>query len=167
VAGKILIHEYLRWKQKHVFSQEEMVYNEEHAMWILRNRGLNEYKSYLKSFDPQVEETNIPKLQIFQDACPVLVGAIKAASYDKPKGNKAAEDIAEFDGDDPLDGLRYLVDAAEGYFDESNQEFKRIEKQEQLNQQLSTSNDWTAFYRNSERLELEDQEVKPVGRYRH
>jgi hypothetical protein len=55
-------------------------------MWIMRNRGMNEYNSYLKSFEPVVEEKNLPKLQIFRDACPVLVDAIKACSYDKPKG---------------------------------------------------------------------------------
>ena len=74
VAGKILIHEYLRWKTRYVQSEELPVYNEEQAMWILRNRGMIEYKSYMKSFDAQGPETNIPKLQIFKDACPVLVG---------------------------------------------------------------------------------------------
>lgn len=168
VAGKSLIHEYLRWKQKTIIPSELMIYNEEQAMWILRNRGLIEYKSYLKSFDPQEEESNIPKLQIFKDACPVLVSAIKACSYDKPKGNKPAEDIAEFDGDDPIDGLRYIVDAAEGFFDDANEEFKRVEKQEQLVTKLTQNNDWTAFYRNMKKVESDsDEQVKPVGRYRH
>ena len=72
---------------------------------LLRNRGITEYKGYMKSFDEQEPETNIPKLQIFKDSCPILVEAIKACSYDKPKGNKPAEDIAEFEGDDPIDGL--------------------------------------------------------------
>jgi len=126
-----------------------------------------EYKAYMNSFNPEEPETNIPKLQIFDGACPILVEAIKACSYDKPKGNKAVEDIMEFDGDDPIDGLRYLVDAAEGFFDESNQEFKRVQKQEQLLQRLNQNQDWTAFYRNSSKLEGEEVEIKPVGRYRH
>jgi len=168
VAGKLLIHEYLRWQPKFVNQSELPLYNEDYAMWIMRNRGMNEYNSYLRSFEPQVEETNIPKLQIFKGACPVLVEAIKACSYDKPKGNKPAEDIAEFEGDDPIDGLRYLVDAAEGFFDESNQEFKRVQQQEMLVNQLNNSNDWTAFYRNMNKVESEsDESVKPVGRYRH
>ena len=166
IAGKILIHEYLRWQPKQVSDQEVPTYNEEYAMWIMRNRGMTEYKSYMNSFNPPEPETNVPKLQIFKDACPVLVEAIKACSYDKPKGNKPAEDIAEFEGDDPIDGLRYLVDAAEGFFDESNQEFKRIQQQEALVNQLSTSHDWTAFYRNMRKTEVDDT-IKPVGRYRH
>jgi hypothetical protein len=168
VAGKLLIHEYLRWQPKLINPQEIGRYDEEYAMWIHRNRGLKEYNSYLKSFEPQEPETNLPKLQIFKGACPILVEAIKACSYDKPKNNKPAEDIAEFDGDDPIDGLRYLVDAAEGFFDDAAEEFKRVQKQEELIQQLSTSQDWTAFYRNSAKLESDTEEfVKPVSRYRH
>ena len=168
VSGKILIHEYLRWKPKFAPIGEIPTYNEEHAMWILRNRGMNEYKSYMHSFDQQDPETNIPKLQIFAEACPVLVGAIKACSYDKPKGNKPAEDIAEFEGDDPIDGLRYLVDAAESYFDDANTEFKKVQVQQELINRLSTSNDWTAFYRNMSKVESDsDDSIKPIARYRH
>jgi hypothetical protein len=168
IAGKLLIHEYLRWKPKEVNPTELGVYNEDYAMWIMRNRGMNEYKSYLKSFDSQEPEANIPKLQIFDGVAPTLVEAIKACSYDKPKGNKPAEDIAEFEGDDPIDGLRYLVDAAESFFDEANQEFKRIQAQDALVQKLNSSNDWTAFYRNMAKVEFESEEnIKPVGRYRH
>ena len=166
VAGKQLIHEYLRWTPKVTNFTEIPPYNEEYAMWIHRNRGLAEYKAYMNSFLPQEPETNIPKLQIFKGACPTLVEAIKACSYDKPKGNKPAEDIAEFEGDDPIDGLRYLVDAAESYFDDANAEFKKVEKQEALVKQLEGSGDWTAFYRNMAKAESVD-EVKPVSRYRH
>jgi hypothetical protein len=166
VAGKILIHEYLRWKSKFMPDQEIPVYNDEYAMWIMRNRGLSEYKSYMNSFNPQEPETNIPKIQIFKDACPILVEAIKACSYDKPKNNKPSEDIAEFEGDDPIDGLRYMVDAAENYFEESGSEFRRVQKQEELIRKLDENKDWTAFYRNSRRLETESEdEVKPLRRY--
>lgn len=168
VAGKILIHEYLRWKPKMVTPNEQLAYNEEYAMWIHRNRGLSEYKSYMDSFNPPEEETNIPKLQIFEGRAPVLVEAIKACSYDKPKGNKPAEDIAEFEGDDPIDGLRYLVDAAEGFFDDANQEWKKIQKQQELINQLNANQDWTAFYRNASKIDSESSEyIKPVSRYRH
>jgi hypothetical protein len=165
VAGKLLIHEYLRWKQKMIPQAELPVYDEEHAMWILRNRGMNEYKAYMASLTPQEEETNLPKLQIFKDACPQLVEAIKACSYDKPKGNKPAEDIAEFEGDDPVDGLRYLVDAAEAFFDDANQEWKRVEAQEKLVETLNQNQDWTAFYRNMRKTESDDS-IKPIARYR-
>lgn len=159
VAGKQLIHEYLRWKPKHVnISQKVQVYSEETAMWILRNRGMKEYKSYLESFDEPEPENNLPKLQIF-DSCRVLIEAIKACSYDKKK----VEDIAQFDGDDPIDGLRYIVDAAENYVSTAEGEFKIIQKREQLVAKLAASNDWTAFYRNMH--QLEDGKEKPVRLY--
>lgn len=169
IAGKMLIHEYLRWKPKEILNEtEKPLYNEEYAMWIMRNRGMQEYKSYLDSFNPPIPETNLPRLQIFKDACPILVEAIKACSYDKPKGNKPAEDIAEFEGDDPIDGLRYLVDAAESFFDDANTEFKKTQAQEALVRQLDTSRDWTAFYRNMRRVESESEDtIRPVSRYRH
>lgn len=157
VAGKQLIHEYLRWKPKHQFlKQKAAQYAEETAMWILRNRGMKEYKSYLDSFDEPEIESNLPKLQIF-DSCRVLVEAIKACSYDKKK----IEDIAPFSGDDPIDALRYLVDAADNYFDTAEGEFKVIQKREQLAAKLAQSNDWTAFYRNM--TDLERNKNKPVS----
>ena len=79
----------------------------------------------MKSFDPQEPETN-PKIpDILRMRAPVLVEAIKACSYDKPKGNKPAEDIAEFEGDDPIDGLSYIVDAAESFFDDAIRNSRR------------------------------------------
>jgi hypothetical protein len=168
IAGKMLIHEYLRWKPKLINEQEIPVYNEEYAMRVMRTRGLEEYKTYMNSFIPQEPETNLPRLQIFAGACPTLVEAIKACSYDKPKGNKPAEDIMEFEGDDPIDGLRYLVDAAESFFDEASQEFKRIQAQEALVKKLEETHDYTGFYRNMNKVELDSEEtVRPVARYRH
>jgi hypothetical protein len=168
IATKALLHEYMRWTPKLLPTGETKEYNEEYAMWIMRNRGIKEYKSYLASFNEPEPETNIPRLQIFRNECPVLINAIKACSYDKPKGNKPAEDIAEFDGDDPIDGLRYIVDAAEGFFDEANTEFKKIQAQENLVHKLTQNKDWTAFYRNMNKIESDSDEfVKPVSRYRH
>jgi hypothetical protein len=166
VATKNLLHEYLRWQIRDVPVTDAGLYDEEYAMWIMRNRGMKEYKSYMNSFNEVEPETNIPKLQIFEGACPVLVNAIKACSYDKPKNNKPAEDIAEFDGDDPIDGLRYIVDAAESLFDDANDEFKRVKKQETLVSQLAANNDWTAYYRNMRKIESDsEEEIKPVNRY--
>lgn len=176
VAGKMLIHEYMRWKPKFIPPKEQLVYNEEYAMWLMRNRGIEEYKSYLASFVPLEPEDNIPKLQIIccsrqhheghPNCCPILVEAIKACSYDKPKDNKPAEDIAEFEGDDPIDGLRYIVDAAEAFFDESKEEFEKIQKQELIAQQLQNTGDWTAFYRNM-RIVESGSSVQPISRFHH
>jgi len=156
VAGKLLIHEYLRFKPKHAFlKQKVQQYSEETAMWILRNRGMKSYKDYLSSFDEPELENNLPRLQIF-DTCQVLIEAIKACSYDKKK----VEDIAEFDGDDPIDGLRYLVDAAESYTGVAESEFKVIKKREDIIAKLAATQDWTAYYRGMKNLE--EPKTKPV-----
>ena len=177
VSGKMQLHEYLRWKPKPVIPPSELpVYDESYAMWIYRNKGENDYKNYLKIFNPSESEINIPKLQIFlcedelhenhPDCCPVMIESIKACNYDKPRNNKVAEDVAEFEGDDPYDDLRYAVDSADRYFDEAGEEFKKVQAQEALINRLSNTNDWTAFYRNSRKLEATDS-FKGISRYHH
>jgi len=161
IAGKQLIHEYMRWRSKPISIKEKAAYSEEHSMWLLRNRGMNEYKSYMMSFIEPAEESNLPKLQIFS-SCKLLIDAIKACSYDKKK----IEDIAAFAGDDPIDGLRYLVDAAENYFEIAADEFKRIQKQEELVHKLSSDNDFTAFYRQMRTAES-DESYKPIRMFHH
>lgn len=175
ISGKMLLHEYMRWKPKSIIPIDEtLLYDEEKARWLLRNKGLEDYKAYLKMFDPPEEETNIPKLQIFKcdeehheghpNCCPVMIDAIKACSYDKPKNNKPAEDIAEFEGDDPIDDIRYAVDSAERYFEEAIDEFKKVQAQQILLARLSATNDMTAYYRNMRSVES-GSEVKMVSRF--
>lgn len=178
VAGKILLHEYLRWKQKPIIPDSEMpVYSEEQAMWLLRNRGLEEYKKYHSLFDPVEAEVNIPKLQIFLcdnkdnihdghiGCCPLMIEAIKICSYDKnTKEGKPAEDVAEFHGDDPYDVIRYGTDAAERYFELAGDEFAKVQKQEELTVRLADTQDWTAYYRNMRSLESTGK-MKVATRY--
>lgn len=176
VAGKALLHEYLRWKPKPIVpSSETLIYSEEYAQWIWRNKSKAEYESYLELFKPPEEETNIPKLQIFCceadehdghiNCCPLLIEAIKAASYDKPKKNKPAEDVAEWDGDDPYDTLRYGIDSVDNYFKTAEDEFKRIQKQEALMNALKTNGDMTAFYRTMRQIDT-DRPMQVVARYK-
>jgi hypothetical protein len=178
IAGKMLVHEYLRWKAKPVVPQSEMpIYSEVHAMFLLRNKPLDEYKSYLAMFNPPEEETNIPKLQVFlckedshdghPNCCPIMIDAIKACNYDaKPKSGKAAEDVAEFEGDDAYDDLRYACDTADSYVNEAGEEFQRVLKQATLVQQLQNTQDWTAFYRNARIIESNENSIyKMVKRF--
>lgn len=165
VAGKLMLHEYLRWKLKHQPKQDIQAYNDEHARWILRNRGLSEYKSYLASFDPIAPEIDIPKYQIFS-TCPNAINSIKMCVYAKAKNGVPAEDVQEFDGDDPYDGQRYAVDAADRYFDEAEHEFKKVQEREELIARLEGTQDFTAFYRNARRLDNSEL-VKPVSRFHH
>lgn len=178
VAGKMLIHEYLRWKPKPMLPPSEMpAYSEERAMWLMRNKGMEEYRSYLRMFDPPEEEKDIPRLQIFlcdpdvtdhqghPNCCPTMIDSIKACNYDqKPSNGKAAEDVAEFEGDDPYDDLRYACDSAELFFNEAEDEFKKVLRQATIIEQLKNTQDYTAYYRNCRTLEAQDK-VKPVSRF--
>lgn len=175
ISGKILIHEYLRWKSKHVPIHELPEYNEEHAQWLIRIKGIEAYKAYLSIFELSEPETNIPRLQLMvcdkehhighELCCPLMVDAIKACNYAKPKNNKPAEDVMEWDGDDPYDVLRYACDAAERYFDESSDRFAKVVKQAELNEKLSETKDWTAYYRNMRHLESESEDDGPIKRF--
>lgn len=175
IPGKQLVHEYLRWKPKPIIPFEEKpLYSEERAAWILRNKGLEDYKAYHRLFDQEIEETNIPKLQIFccdkdnheecTNCCPHLVQAIKACSYDTPKDDKPAEDVKQFDGDDPYDGLRYILDTIDRYFDESKDEFAIIQRQNALVAKLQNDKDFTAFYRQM-RASESNEGIQPVKRF--
>jgi hypothetical protein len=179
VSGKMLLHEYLRWKPKPVIPVSELpIYSEERAMWLMRNKGLEEYKSYLALFDPPEEERNIPRLQIFQcnsdegheghpNCCPLMIESIKACNYDKKtKDGKPAEDVAEFEGDDPYDDLRYACDSAERYFEEASEEFKKVQREAAVLAQLNATQDWTAFYRNMRTIEAGSQQ-RMISRYHH
>ncbi len=168
VAGKQLLHEYLRWRTKHVPEGDEIKeFDQGYADWLFRNRSPREHQSYLDSFKPVDPETNIPKLQIFNNCnaekkIPEVVNSVKACVYDKVK----VEDVAEFSGDDPYDGVRYLVDSVERYFDESEAEFTRVQQQEHLVEKLNNTSDWTAFYRNMRTMESgSESEIQPVRRF--
>jgi hypothetical protein len=178
VAGKMLIHEYLRWKPKPQPKQDELPpYDEEKASWILRNKGMIEYKNYLAIWDPPEEEINLPRLQIFRcsennheghpNCCPVMIDAIKACNYDKARNGKPVEDVAEFEGDDPYDDLRYAVDKADRYFLEAEDEMKKIQKQEEYIRMAQENKDWTSFYRNMSRVDNESASSQVgIRRYR-
>lgn len=162
VAGKMLLHEYFRWKQKYVPTKAIGLYDDGRAQWILRNRTPKEYEAYLASFRPQEPENNIPKIQIF-NTCPLLINAIKSCVYDKTN----PQDIAEFPGDDPYDGIRYLVDSVDSFFDLAKDEFKRVQTQQDLLHKLNNTGDFTAFYRNSLSLESNEDKLQSVRRYKH
>lgn len=154
VATKMLLHEYLRWTSKPIIQSEQSPYDENHAQWLIRNRTLKEYNSYIKQYEPPEDETNLPKLQIFK-TCPKLTEAIRSCVYSET----TPEDVAQFDGDDPYDTLRYLIDEADRYFDDSLKEYDKLRAQESIVNQLQATGDMTAFYRNARHLEKSNKKV--------
>jgi len=122
------------------------------------------YKNYVISFEPEEPEVNLPKIQIFRDL-KVLRKMIPLCIYDE----KSKEDVAEFDGDDPYDTLRYNVKAVD-YFNFG----KLVGKKEGLIKlgtvvaDFERTQDWTSFHRKLEVLERRKvQAVRPMRRFRH
>jgi hypothetical protein len=156
-----MIHEYLRWKPKPRIQEEESLpYDENFAMQLLRMKGDKAYNDYLNLFVPPEEEV-LPKLLIFKD-CKVVIDAIKACSYDKVK----IEDIAEFDGDDPIDGLRYIVDAADSYVRLSMNTMKEMNRREDIEARLRDSSNFAGYYMGMRQLEAETGKMTGVKRYK-
>jgi len=146
-SGKMLVHDYLRWKPrpKYNLTPPEQ-FDKNLADWILRNKGLISYNSYMAQFVPQSEiiEENIPKLQITAD-CKLLLKTIPLCVYEEEN----SEDVKKFVGDDPYDDLRYL-----------------LKKLDTLNvgdlptllaPEFKNANEITNFYRRMEKLESENK----------
>lgn len=166
ISGKMLLHEYLRWKPKTVPAGEKRVFDTELGKWIFRNKGLDDYKAYLKSFDPEEDETEIPRILFFDNPEVKVIGdSIKACVYEKEsKEGKKKEDVAEFNGDDPYDMLRMLLHATDIWFATAEKEQENLQKVADVVDKYEATKDMTSFYRNMQRIEGSHR-TKAVSRY--
>ena len=148
IATKILVQEFIRWKQRPLKKDINEGFSQDEAQEVLRKLGTDAYHAYCQQFQPEPEEDNLPRLQIFQD-CKTLIKTIPLCVYD----NNNKEDVAEFPGDDPYDCLRYLVKAVH--------EFRRdLSEIGKYNDQIATvlknfqmTNDQTYLHRQMSILE--------------
>lgn len=151
VAGLQSIHDFLRWESKgHLLKSEGELYDLNKAGEIYRNFGENALIQYRKQFMDEEEEKNLPRLQIFEGCAPILIETIPACIYDE-KAKK--EDIQEFDGDDPIDNLRYLCKAVNRYCYGNTAEIEYQKKIQNVIATYQEQGDTTKFYRQMEKLE--------------
>lgn len=168
VAGKLLLQEYLRWRpkpQRKFPEAAEFSYDLSQA--ILRKHGLETYKTYLDTFEPEEPEGTLPRLQIFPD-CKELRKCLPLCMYEKRSNvtNKPAEDVREFPGDDAYDSVRYLVMAADRYLDRLKSEGDHRARVERILTKFDKSRDYNYLYRSMEKIEREGSfEIQPVRRY--
>jgi len=153
VNGKLNMHEFLRWRPKDSVAK---VYggdfDKEYADKIYRLYGQTAYVEYVKLFEAEKEEKNLPKLQIFT-TCPLLIDTIPACVYaDSPEEGKKAEDVKEFDGDDPYDCSRILLTGIREYQVQNAKQFEHDAKTQEAINELAKG-DQTSFYRKMEYLE--------------
>lgn len=140
IAGKQLVHEYLRWKPVQLGKEIIGVYSAELAARIYRQHGDTGLREYQKLFEPTPEERNLPKLQIFKSSpegksTEDLTDVIPTCVYadEDEKGKK--EDVKEFNGDDAYDCLRIGLYAIRDYFSDSSAEYSKITKYNSADEQ--------------------------------
>lgn len=163
VAGIQLIHDFLRWEKKITLRAKGEFYDLAYAQEIYRLYGPVALEKYKQQFYDEPEEENIPTLQIF-NSCKVLIDTIPMCIYDEKK----VEDIAEFEGDDPIDDLRYFCKAARRFIQGEIGNMGLAIKKEEIINNLRVSGDMTSYYRQMEKIEADNratmQDCIPVSR---
>jgi hypothetical protein len=156
ISGKMLMHEYLRWKPKPPRIIPREGFNVETGARIFRIYGEKSFREYSSLFEPEKPETNLPKLQIFKDSrmyvekdLGALEDVIPLCIYDDTR----MEDVMEFDGDDPYDGCRYLVKEVHRWIEQSVTVSEDRERLNSVLQYLQETGNMTGFYRKMEKLE--------------
>lgn len=163
LGGKLLMHEMLRWTPRPPRYTPKEGYSQEVANKILRLYGQKKFEEYGKMFEPEPVETNLPRLQIMNN-CSHLINTIPLCVYETRK-DRITEDVAEFNGDDPYDGSRYLIKAVDNYLRGVQEEHRKRQQIAQIQGNLATTGDMTAFYRQMEKLEAEQQTVVEISRH--
>jgi len=167
IHGKLLLQEYLRWTAKPQSKNINGEFSNEAAQRIMRIQGLDAYKDYVTSFEPEVPETNLPKLQVFEN-CVEFRKCIPLCIYGKktPDG-KPSEDVKEFDGDDPYDCARYMVEEADTLLGQLREEGDQRKVIGAVLESFEKTKDWTSLHRQMEHIEAmkADKEIIPVRRF--
>lgn len=149
VSGLQTVHDFLRWENKVPLRSKEEFYDLALANSIWRNYGEEALKKYKSQFYDEVNEENIPILQIF-NTCEVLIDTIPMCIYDEDK----TEDIAEFDGDDPIDNLRYLCKGIRKLLDgDLGNHMELAIRKAEIIRTLESTQDMTRYYRQMEAID--------------
>ena len=170
VGGKQLVHEYLRWKPLPSIKEIIGDYDTQLARKIERIHGSDALQEYVKYFQPEEPEHNLPKLRIFsrdfenKDDCnkalDLLIECIPACVYDEVH----KEDVKEFDGDDPYDCLRIGLYRLRDYFGDATNEHDKLQRIGMAAKVLKETNDQTAFYRACEAAEANERKGFSIRR---
>ena len=149
ISGLQLIHDFLRWEKVTTLKSKETFYDIAKANELYRKIGPAAVDKYRKQFYEEPEEENLPRLQIFS-SCQVLIDTIPVCVYD----DKKTEDIQDFDGDDPIDNLRYLCKGIRKYLDgELDTSMDSIIKRNAIVSEMQKTGDMTSFYRKMEAID--------------
>ena len=171
IGGKLLVHEFLRWRPRPARYVPKDGYNEDTFQWVLRNRGSEAAAAYYAMFQPEPPEGNIPRLQITK-SCVELRRTIPLCVYEQKDGFNT-EDVAEWQGndehpgDDPYDGIRYLLKAVDRFCRQSSREHTKRSRLASIQQRLEETGDWNTYYRQMGKMEAEQKKVVGIWRGRN
>ena len=145
IIGLNLIHDFLRWEPKKTLKAKGEFFDLEKYQFLIRNHGEEAAGRYKNLFIDEDNEANLPILQIF-NTCKLLIETIPACIYSETK----TEDIEEFDGDDPIDDLRYFCKTVRQYLNGEIGNRTHILRVQEIVGQLHQDGDMTKFYRQME-----------------
>lgn len=165
ISGKMLMHEFLRWKPRPPRYIPQTGFREEVAARIWRVSGEAAYNDYCALFTPEPPELHLPRLQVCK-RCREFIKTIPLCVY-KQKDGENTEDVNDFNGDDAYDGGRYLLKAVDRYLKESAEADDKFQKRAAVHNELNETGNWTRFYRQMEKLEASDGNTVGVWRGRN
>lgn len=160
VSGKMLIQDYLRWRPKPLTKRPASDFDQEHASYLLRVNP-KFYDSYMNQFKAEEPENNLPRLQILASVMQNELGVVNTI----PKcvyADKNKEDIAEFDGDDPIDCLRYGLKRVHLFFNQVANESEQRDKIAVIEDTLQKTQDYNRYYRQIAAAEIPHRAVRRV-----
>ena len=162
-SGMKLLQEMLRWEPPPRADKKD--FSQLTAEKILKARGLEAYHKYSQMFEDAENKQKYPRLLISED-CPELIDTIPNCVYAKDKDDNEIDDVAEFDGDDPYDTLRYLSRAMVRLIVESEKNQKAFAEIQAIQDRLKDGGDMTEFYRTMEMKEFNKRPSRTRGRGR-
>lgn len=167
IATLQLVHDFMRWQSLPQLKAKGELYLLDKAAEIYRRHGPEALAAYKRQFVDDPEEENLPVLQIF-NTCKVLIETIPMCIYNE-HGDGNIEDIAEFDGDDPIDDLRYFCKSIKRYLSGEYTDLEHQAKIQAIISQQQQEQDMTKFYRQMEALERGNNltQAAPANRRSH
>jgi hypothetical protein len=152
IGGKLLLHDYLRWIPKNPSYVPPEGFSEKTFNDILRIFGTKRANQYLKSFEPEKPETNLPRFQVFR-RCSEFIKCLPLLVYDDDTKEGKAEDVRKMDGDDPYDAVRYGIKAVHRYFSEVQYEAEKRAQHGSILDRFKETGDFNYLHRAMERFE--------------
>jgi len=157
LGGKQLLHDMLRWKPKPQKYVPPEGFDLDKAQHILRVYGSAAYEDYLGAFTPEPPETNIPRLQFFECARGIAE-TVSICQYNEKESKK--EDVAQFDGDDDYDMLRYLLKEVDNYQTELKINAAKYEMHGKIMKTFEETGDYNSLHF---QMMAYEQKVKDLG----